>query len=606
MTRRRQITLAGIVAAIAAVAGIAIVSPSHHQAHGPLYGIISPAPRSAPAVVTSPTMAGSAAAGATLTAGRGVYRNRPTRFLRQWQLCDSGGGSCADISGANASSYVIAGGDGGHTIRYTETVSNRKGSVTAATAVSGVVSGGTGAPSNIAAPAVAGTSAVGSTLTASTGSWSNSPISYSYQWVGCHHTFCTNLAGATASSYTLIPGQGGDTIKVQVTAINGSGASSPTASSVTASIDGSSRAQCSSSCSATTSGTSGEYPGEIRRTITSFADTTTQVCGDCTPFNVTTGTSHGIFDTYVPTGLVTNDSSHPVPLVILAVDGGFNTGGEEPDWQPVADSNRFVLATVTFRANPEITSAGAYRTYFINDPSAFPTQAKVCASSTGTSATHNWCDDVPYVQQVINYMTSHYSIDTSRIYYTGGSKAGWSTDEMMCDTTISTQFAGFAALSAPMQAQGTSSDNVNSPPAAYCPAANTTASQYHKFSALWVYSDLETGWPCASGTVPFNSGCINQQSNWAYSQQQQITKVLGPALGCTLSSPEVDGTLGTGSGARFAVWGGCDYGQKLGLMAYHVSCHGYEGCFGTAMGATPKVNVDPAVEIWNFWTTGSS
>ena len=57
-------------------------------------------------------------------------------------------------------------------------------------------------PSNTAAPAVSGTAEQGQTLSASNGSWSNSPTSYAYQWQWCSSS-CSNISGATGSTYAV-------------------------------------------------------------------------------------------------------------------------------------------------------------------------------------------------------------------------------------------------------------------------------------------------------------------------------------------------------------------------------------------------------------------
>ena len=63
----------------------------------------------------------------------------------------------------------------------------------------------------------------GSTLTASTGTWSNSPTRYGYQWQDCASNGCTNIAGATGQSYTLQSADVLDTVDVVVTATNAGG-----------------------------------------------------------------------------------------------------------------------------------------------------------------------------------------------------------------------------------------------------------------------------------------------------------------------------------------------------------------------------------------------
>ena len=58
----------------------------------------------------------------------------------------------------------------------------------------------TAAPGNTSPPAVSGTPKVGSTLTVSNGTWTNSPTSYDYQWQRCTSaTSCTDIANAVGS-----------------------------------------------------------------------------------------------------------------------------------------------------------------------------------------------------------------------------------------------------------------------------------------------------------------------------------------------------------------------------------------------------------------------
>ena len=83
-------------------------------------------------------------------------------------------------------------------------------------------------PSNTVAPSVSGTAQTGQTLTASQGTWSGTaPITYAYQWRRCDSggSACADIAGATATTYTVVAVDQGSTLRVAVTASNAAGSS---------------------------------------------------------------------------------------------------------------------------------------------------------------------------------------------------------------------------------------------------------------------------------------------------------------------------------------------------------------------------------------------
>ena len=86
-----------------------------------------------------------------------------------------------------------------------------------------------GAPANTAPPTVSGTATESDTLSASTGTWTNGPTSYGYQWQRCNTSggSCSPTAVATAS-YPLTNADVGSTIRVSVTASNAAGSGSAT------------------------------------------------------------------------------------------------------------------------------------------------------------------------------------------------------------------------------------------------------------------------------------------------------------------------------------------------------------------------------------------
>ena len=91
-------------------------------------------------------------------------------------------------------------------------------------------------PVNTAAPVIAGTALVGQTLTATGGTWANTPTSYAYQWKRAS----TAINGATTSTYVPAAADVGNTLTVSVIATNGSGSSAPATSAPTAAVTSSS------------------------------------------------------------------------------------------------------------------------------------------------------------------------------------------------------------------------------------------------------------------------------------------------------------------------------------------------------------------------------
>jgi thermitase len=94
-------------------------------------------------------------------------------------------------------------------------------------ALPGCTGGVASPPVNSGLPVVSGLAQVGQVLSASTGSWSNSPTGYGYQWLRCG-SGCAAISGAAASSYAVVAGDVGSTLEVTVTASNAGGSGSAT------------------------------------------------------------------------------------------------------------------------------------------------------------------------------------------------------------------------------------------------------------------------------------------------------------------------------------------------------------------------------------------
>ncbi len=193
----------------------------------------------APSLTGAPVVSGAAVAGRTLSASTGSWSGAaPITYAYQWRRCNTAGEACTNIEGATSSTYTLASGDIGSTVRVVVTASNGAGGTSGTSSASAVIAADTLA--NISLPAVSGSPHAGATLNADPGGWSGSlPISFAYQWKRCNSSGaeCANITGATSSSYT--PGEGdiSSTLRVAVTATNGEGSlseTSPASSSITA------------------------------------------------------------------------------------------------------------------------------------------------------------------------------------------------------------------------------------------------------------------------------------------------------------------------------------------------------------------------------------
>jgi hypothetical protein len=204
-------------------------------------GAASAQTQSVPSNTSPPAISGSAVVGQTLTASSGAWTGSPApTFAYQWLRCDASGGACGAVTGESGSTYVVASGDVGKTLRVAVTASNSDGTVQATSAATAVVTS-TAAPSRTSDPVVSGSAVQGQTLTATSGGWAGSaPITFTYQWVRCSAdggaadgSNCPAIGGATGQSYKLDTGDVGHRMRVRVTARNSAG-SATSASNATA------------------------------------------------------------------------------------------------------------------------------------------------------------------------------------------------------------------------------------------------------------------------------------------------------------------------------------------------------------------------------------
>jgi hypothetical protein len=98
-----------------------------------------PPPPAAPVNSTPPSVSGSAVEGQTLSASSGTWTGSPTSYAYQWQDCSALGEGCLSVSGATASSYILAASDVGDTVSVVVSASNAGGVGSATSAATATV-----------------------------------------------------------------------------------------------------------------------------------------------------------------------------------------------------------------------------------------------------------------------------------------------------------------------------------------------------------------------------------------------------------------------------------------------------------------------------------
>ncbi|GAA2986420.1 hypothetical protein JOD63_002278 [Microbacterium terrae] len=174
----------------------------------------------------TPTVSGTAAVGSTLTAKAGTWTSSTT-LTYQWYANSSA------ISGATKSSYRLSNATAGKQISVKIT-GKRSGYTTVSK-----TSTRTAKVIMTATPTISGTAAVGSTLTAKSGTWTRG-TAFSYQWLRNG----VAISGATSATFRARPADAYAKISVKVTGKLSGHATATKTSASTAAVKGKAYANC--------------------------------------------------------------------------------------------------------------------------------------------------------------------------------------------------------------------------------------------------------------------------------------------------------------------------------------------------------------------------
>lgn len=165
---------------------------------GPVTGVIAPA---------TPTIAGSAVAGDTLTANPGSWTPSDLALAYQWSAAG------AAIPAATGATFVPGESEVGKTITVTVTGSKTGyASASATSAPFGPIAAAVLDDLDPGTPTITGTPRIDESLTVDPGSWGPAPVTLTYQWLVGGEP----IAGATGTTFTPDAAAVGKTVSVTV------------------------------------------------------------------------------------------------------------------------------------------------------------------------------------------------------------------------------------------------------------------------------------------------------------------------------------------------------------------------------------------------------
>ncbi|MBE2315655.1 S8 family serine peptidase [Solirubrobacter sp. CPCC 204708] len=185
---------------------------------------------------TRPAIGGDGYPGETLLGdpGRWTFPNVDLTF--DWRRCDADGVTGCLSVGDGTPRFPVTGADEAHTIVLVITATFAGQTATAQSVPLAIRP--RPVPVSVAPPVVTGLAKRGQVLTATTGTWSNTPSRFAYQWLRCLNGDCQPISGAMLDSYRVTKADEGHTLAVLVTATNSWGSGSERSAETGAAVAG--------------------------------------------------------------------------------------------------------------------------------------------------------------------------------------------------------------------------------------------------------------------------------------------------------------------------------------------------------------------------------
>ena len=441
----------------------------------------------APVNSTLPVISGTTTIGSVLTTTNGTWTNSPTSFTYQWKRG-------ATNIGTNANTYTLVIADSTAAITCVVTAINAAGSTPA---TSNIITADNYTPVNTVAPVISGSTNVGSVLTSTDGTWTNSPTSFAYQW----YRGLAQIFGETLNTYTLVSADLAQNITCQVTATNAVGSTTATSNIIIA----------TSTPFAFTANTNNISAGSSTATQFKLPLTTSTGLnivvdwGDATTSTITNHLDAAVTHTYASAG------TYSISIT-----------GTLPGWQFINVGDKLKILNIASYGVLNITTNSIFRgcTNLISNATDAPTITTTDLSSTFRDCT-NFNNNVgSWSVSAVTVMNNMFS--SASAFNNGGSSSigTWNTGAV---TSMASMFSGASAFNQPIGTWNTAL--VTSMSSMFNNATNFNQPLSFNTGAVTSMSSMFSGATAFNQALTFNTGAVTTMSsmfNGATAFQQNI------------------------------------------------------------------------------------
>ena len=259
----------------------------------------------------------------------------------------------------SSSPLTVTGLTAGTAYTFTVVATNARGNSLSSTASSSIIPNAV--PANTVVPAITGTTTFNQVLSLSNGTWSNSPLTYTYSWSSSSTSggTYTAISGAISSTYTLTTADIGMYIKGTVTGTNSAGNSSAT-SAATAVITGIQIATPTAPTVSTISGVLKSFSVTLSAAITGAASYTIKVYDSANTLVFTKSINTTTY-TFTSADYAFLDATAYKASVTAIASAGYISSAESAKSTVAATTNTGLALPSTFTAIPTGTTPNGTR-----------------------------------------------------------------------------------------------------------------------------------------------------------------------------------------------------------------------------------------------------